>query len=389
MSTREQSRRRPLTWRILIVVLSTVLYAHHAPAQTGVPVVRIPDAPRCAACAITTRATTIVEEEGRTVIVSDLGSAVGLPDGRVIATQFAAQVGLPLLIARDGMIQEDAFRKGSGPGEYQVASRVVPWLADSVLVLDPALGRVTILSPDAKPVRSVAGSPMVRSTDVVALPTGDLIASLVATTPASAGVPLQLFTGDWRSGKAIGERGGRLLPTDRARLRRRLAPSSDSGFWAAQVAEYAIEKWSAKGVLQRRILRDAPWFVAHQLAVPTDREPAPRPLLVGIWEDAAGRLWTVSLVPDARWRSAFGAVRQSSRGEYSTLDRMDLYVDTVIEVLDVELGQVLARTRIDGAASAVGTGGLFAVTATDADGSLLVSLHRAAFHHSSEQGSKR
>jgi hypothetical protein len=216
----------------------------------------------------------------------------------------------------------------------------------------------------------------VRSTDVVTLPSGALVASLVATVPPAVGAPLQMFTGDWKLGRALGRGDGPVLPSQRARMRRRLATSGEGGFWSAQVAAYEIELWSGDGVLQRRFARNAPWFEAHALEPPTGPAPAPRPLVLGLWEDSAARLWVVSLVADRRWRSALGEVRRSARGASASIERNDLYVDTVIEVLDVKEGAVLARTRLDGAASTVSHDGVVAMASSDADGVMTTTLVR-------------
>lgn len=379
---------RTLSWRraiLVSVVCSALLSANRIEAQNAERIVQIDDEPRCRRCKIRFTVQPVRDDSDAPLLASDLSSLVALNGDRFLATQFAAQMGLPLIIRSDGRLSSGLFIRGQGPGEFQVAALAASWRGDSVLVLDPALGRVSVLSPSGVPVRTEVASPLSRSTGLITLPSGHLVASLVATTRNEVGAPLQVFASDWWAGRVIGRRGGKFLPADRGHLRRRLATAIDSGFWAAHVTAYEIEKWSESGELTLRVVRRAPWFEPHKLEVPTATEPPPRPLLIGVWQESQKRLWVVSLVADTKWRSAFGAVQRSSRGSFARLERTDLYVDTIVEVLDVDGRCVLARATLEGAASAVSGTGVIAVSTTAPDGTVTASLHRAELVQPSEQ----
>lgn len=68
-----------------------------------------------------------------------------LPDGGALVGEFGE--GRIYRIGSDGLVVETWGRKGEGPGEYQALDAILPW-ADSILVSDGRLRRVTILSPD-------------------------------------------------------------------------------------------------------------------------------------------------------------------------------------------------------------------------------------------------
>ncbi|HKK26853.1 MAG TPA: hypothetical protein VKB18_02105 [Gemmatimonadota bacterium] len=110
---------------------------------------------------------------------------------------------------------------------------------------------------------------------------------------------------------------------------------------------YVIYHLNAEGALEERYLRGESWFPDEQEVTRTRlrRMYTDRPPLVyleHLTEDANGRVWTFSLVPDAHWKP--GAP------ETSSLSWTRRTFDTVVEVLDLtdpSRAHVVSRRRFD------------------------------------------
>ena len=99
-------------------------------------------------------------------------------------------------------------------------------------------------------------------------------------------------------------------------------------FWIGHPASFHIEQWHFDGRLLQTVRGDFPWFR------PPDRpgrDSPPGPLLLGFATDGEDRLWTLTRVPDARWREA---PRRGNEGYVLSQD-MGSYIDTRIDVFDL------------------------------------------------------
>jgi hypothetical protein len=105
----------------------------------------------------------------------------------------------------------------------------------------------------------------------------------------------------------------------------------------------------AEGTLLRALVGDREWFVPWTESV-TPREPAdgpPSPNLFDLSLDAEGRLWVLIGVAGDAWQEAFDWDARDGHG-YPRLhddDRRHNYRDTILEVIDLETGGLLARER--------------------------------------------
>jgi hypothetical protein len=299
----------------------------------------IPDAPTCSSCRITIGERTVRLRHGDEPIATGNSFVARTPKAYLVG-------GWDAPIAFDA---EDTFlralgRKGSGPREFQtsLAFATGPW--DSVAVYDYASGRMTNFDPDLRFARSFrllqgtmqggmlwlsdgrfAMSGMGKTEETIQYtvhlysPAGKYLTSL-----APFGEPVRAYhTGEVEVTRLLHELpGGRLLTVTR------LKP-------------YEIAIWSLS--TSRRLAayhRDAPWF---------GQQPgsAISPLMVGIQIDPEGRLWTVAAAVAPNWQEGVRHRAGVDGPDMLEVVDSDKALDTVIEVLDLDRGQVLARRRLD------------------------------------------
>ena len=118
---------------------------------------------------------------------------------------------------------------------------------------------------------------------------------------------------------------------------RTVSYSGGSRVWVGPLGEYRLESWDTTGVHLQTLIRSPSWFQ------PWDRRSArqpfgekPNPILLSVHEDARGKLWAISRVPDRNWKPGF---------EEPAYEHI---YDTVLEVIDPVSGDLLASQRFEG-----------------------------------------
>lgn len=312
--------------------------------------VRVADHPTCSTCRIEiVRRGDLHEAEEAGDLSSQVRSAVLLADGSLLVTQYSPKLGLPLRFDSTGHYLGPVSRSGAGPQEFRHATHVASYRGDSVLVLDARLRRVSIISESGRVGRSTSAAPLAGSRDAATFGDGQVVAATDGLTRAVEGEPLHIYSADFLPVRSFGAgQGG----DGNAGFSRRVAVSTGTTFWAAQMTSYVVERWSRDGQLLLTLKRDAPWFGPNWHTVPRDAPTRPPALVQGIREDREGLLWIFITVPDPKWRTAYGAPRKApprpgSPPTVYPIERWDRLVDTMIEVLDPARGVVIARRRID------------------------------------------
>ncbi len=110
--------------------------------------------------------------------------------------------------------------------------------------------------------------------------------------------------------------------------------------WTSYASHYVLEAFDSSGKRVTLIERKADWFK------PWIRNPAPSPAaphnpLVHELHADGRYLWVLLNRPGEQWRAAFVPVPGSSPPRYS-IDRIDLYYNTTIEIFDPRSRQLLA-----------------------------------------------
>lgn len=101
----------------------------------------------------------IAPEEGDSVVLHRVPTALWLPDGRiVVASRGSYRV---YVFGGDGSLLRSLGGEGEGPGELRDVQSVIPRGADSVTVYDPSLRRMTVFALDGSVGRTVDPSSLV------------------------------------------------------------------------------------------------------------------------------------------------------------------------------------------------------------------------------------
>src|SRR5687768_13863298 len=106
----------------------------------------IPDDPVCAKCQIEISAVARLGDVDGPGAIPTVPLAVSRDgQGRYWLT-FASS--MPLVFSASGQFLRETGRPGAGPNEFRSVTRVVPLPGDSILLLDPVVGRATVLTGD-------------------------------------------------------------------------------------------------------------------------------------------------------------------------------------------------------------------------------------------------
>lgn len=269
-------------------------------------------------------------------------------------------------------------REGSGPGEYRYVNTVIVGRGDTLHVFDERLRRWTVVGPDYKHARTVPTQVPVRTG--MELAPGNLVVSADYRTRASAGLPLHRL-GENGLHASFGGLGSLDPITGRPRpeaLVRQFIQASDTTFWTAHGDRYTLQLWTSDGTLLRTLSRQAAWFLP---AAAGTLEAAIRPVTIGLQSDSSGLLWLLVQIRDRE----FGAIAEwgpeGAPGVRSVNSRtgrfFDLY-DSMIEVIDIAKGDVIASRRIEDLAVGFAGPGRVVLYHEDAHGRGRLQVNRYA-----------
>jgi hypothetical protein len=219
----------------------------------------------------------------------------------------------------DGRLTQNIGRLGEGPGEFSRRLSVFLDPGDSLHVFDGGIGRETVYSPDHA---------LVRMTRVEGFPTAAIFADPAArivsmTTIASR--PLSIVASSGETLRSFGTLPGSLSVSSDGDQRRTLSAAGTGRFWAAQRYQYILELWDRGGSLVSVLVRSADWFPTGAQR-PTSGSST---TLIGVHQDPEGRIWTLSLVPEAP---------EGKRAERW---------DGIVEVIDPARRIVIGKYRFD------------------------------------------
>jgi hypothetical protein len=179
---------------------------------------------------------------------------------------------------------------------------------------------------------------------------GTVLTAYVDRSPQFAGKPLKVFATSGALRKAFGADDDYFRLDSADALRRVIAPSNDGGFWVAWAHEYRVEKWDSTMVKRSEFVRAAPWFRGLQLPGPVSPSDAPRPVIMSVREDAAGRLWVVSVAASPNW-ARYLRKRDLNSQSYA-IEPLDSAYDSVVDVIDPTHARLVASARVRGFAVA-------------------------------------
>lgn len=261
----------------------------------------------------------------------------------------------------DGQLRFGLGRTGQGPGELRAVNLIQVTAGDSVVVFDAGAARMVVYTPLREAARSEVLPGVGDQGVVIRLRAGEVVGYNTSTADAWVvdrhGNESAQFS---LSGAASGNHYSRL---------RTLASAADQGeVWVARRNAYELELWSATGQRKRVLKRDVSWFPQWSLlprGVP-GRARTP-PDMLGVWQESRERLWVFIRVPSETWKPA-------KEGERVGINQYDEYIDTMVEVVNPQTGELIASDRVPGVVWLVPDKGMVYRWSTNADGVLVIRL---------------
>jgi len=362
---------------VLLTVVLMLIESVSAVAQTRVSA--IDDKVTCDACRF---------DLGPSISLSESNGAPPLsgPPASIVANrrgQFVAVFGRrdpPAVYDARGTFVTSIGRAGEGPGEFRSAEIIVEGDADTLLIIDRGLQRLTVLSPDFRYVRS---APIPDGTLSGAWTSdGKIVLAAEVYDAARFGKPFHILDRIGNYLSSTGEVDGSFIPGKSPPLSRWICAAAGGGFWSVPVAgEYLIERWSTDGKRLAAFHRRADWFpIEGSPRLGFSRSDPPSPQILSVVEDESGLLWIAIRVPDRNWKSAvrWDERRTGEQAARPIIDERGKAFDVIVEAIDVRNGRLVGRDRLD-EAWAVFAGPKTLLTVRDrADGTIDVRIQRVS-----------
>lgn len=267
------------------------------------------------------------------------------------------------------------LKRGGGPGEFQYPWSVTP-VGDSVLVQDRGRG-ATVLGPRLEVGRTLPPTSLMGLIAPVVWPDSVLMNAQRMDIRGDAN-PFHVVSYSHAAEQVIRSFGAQgpasSDPRQRPNLQRVIALARDGRLWAAAPNRYQIQLWTLDGSLQQTLVREPSWF-PREVPRMNLREPPP-PHIRDLQATTDGLLWVLVSVAAPTWREGYPrlepGVREVSPGAFA----YDKLFATIVEIIDVPAGRVVARHNLNRyAVSWVGDGQV-AVYDTSPDGQPFVEILR-------------
>lgn len=301
----------------------------------------VSDAPSCECELEIQRVTTIQDPDGRAGLSRPLvvdRTATG--DYLVVP---ASRQGAVLRFDGRGRYMGMVGRPGQGPEKFGAVLRIGPGWGDSTLVLDAGNRRLAVLDRGLNVTRTVR-LPVVGGWFGPVDGGGLLL--LGGIRRGRSGSADRLFLLDPSMDVEMS-----FLPnsggpnTDVASLRRRMSVPRNGWVAVSHWNRYVVEVWSVNGERVRTIIREPEWFPNAQ----EEEADGPRIKQETPQIDSEGHLWTLSHVADEDWRESTGQVRTvyGRAVEGVPPGAQNGYYDSVVEVIDLDSGTLVASSQVD------------------------------------------
>ena len=268
--------------------------------------------------------------------------AVQTADGRYIVGP-TDHPGSFIVYSKEGVLQRTFGRSGKGPGEYSDLLMLIRGTDNTISVIDMLQSRRTILSSSFEPlhVHSVPFQTFGASQG----PTQLWVQSDIRS-PALIGLPVHSISNTGSITQSFGS-DGRYTNSETDGIKP-IAAAVDGGVWVGDRTSYRFIKFDKfyKQVASVAVKSDL-------FDVPKDADPKrPKPVLASLHEDAQGRLWSIVVVPDPRWKPRGLPATRAERiriGESRmTIAQVIEQRDWILEVIDPATSRRLGSYRSDG-----------------------------------------
>lgn len=318
----------------------------------------VPDKPTCSTCRIDIGqrylrlADSTAEVSGPGRFVSSWGRA-----GYVVGGP-----GVPFRFSSIGRAIGPIGRAGRGPREFTHGTAFAVGPGDSLAALDVSTSRISVYSSSAQYVRSFQVSLSTQNGGFAWLSDGTFALSGLIPRAESIGFTVHLYSSAGQFIKSLAIAKQPVTPaTSQTQLTRLIRELPNRQLLTVTLVDsYTIQVWNLdSGRLVLELQREAPWFGQKKESLQTK--------MVGIHVDQAGRLWTLTPVISREWES--GVVRNQIDGVAHGFRVIDpeKVIDSVIEVIDLRAGMVIARTLFEKRYPALLPGGFVAAEIVDSE----------------------
>ena len=296
--------------------------------------------------------------------------------GRTYVHDFGAGAAEMFFYTSDGQLKFTIRQEGEGPGEYVDPRPIVELPNRRVVVFDQATVRLSILEEDGTFVESSYFPHKINQ----AHPLNDSVLLVAASirTPERAGLPFHLVHISGTILESFGREVNFIPGTEGVGFRRMMV-LNDSRFLSTSTSgrPYEIERWNGRS-LEAVLTREADWFPRR----PRSREVAGSPYVSDIYLDGL-LLWTIVIVKDPNWTPP----APDAPPVPNSAESLDSEFDTIIEVIDLTVNEVVASQQFDEAMDRLFPDGTILHLAADDLGVALWEIRSHRFRASSLRGS--
>ena len=240
---------------------------------------------------------------------------------------------------QDGRLKKVLGGLGEGPGEFTLINHIVVGAGDTLYVYDHAQLRRSVFDPDHEFVRTERIPAFMR--DMVPLPSGRMIVNSTIRTANGVDWPLHLVGADGGVLQTFGNETGSRRPDDSFLELRSIAVDGEGVLWVAPRNAYELSNYSMAGTrpepTNRRYRRQVDWFQPWTEPSRGAEPPKPNVSQVATGPEDPTLLWVVITVADAEWAPV--------PPQRSSKELIDSLYDSILEVIDVKSGSVLASRR--------------------------------------------
>lgn len=245
----------------------------------------------------------------------------------------------------DGRLKKVLGGLGEGPGEFTHINHIVVAFGDTLYVYDHMQLRRTVFDPDHEYVRTDPIPAFIWQ--IVPLPSALTIINSSIATRERVGWPLHIIDSDGDILQSFGAEPPVSRPGGSLLEHRGIAIDINGMLWVAPRNAYELSTYSAVGArfdpVNRLYRRQVEWFQPWTERSP-DGRPRPSIKQIAFGLEDPTLLWVLIDVADAQWAPL-------QRPQRSSQELRDARYDSVLEVIDVKSGSVLASRRFGPALS--------------------------------------
>ena len=331
-----------------VVITAALVPMSPAKAQTV-----ISDRITCAECRILDlEVAKLGEAEGRGAIA---GPPIGVTEDSQGRFWLLYDKTAPLVFDHSGRFLREIGTVGAGPAEFRGPYHAFVIPGDSLVVLDQANQRATVVGPNLTPARTITLSGWFMTAVSVTWPDAVLISGKVPSSMA-ASQPVHIVSfaeGQTRAVTSFGASADEPLDGNPWSPFRHLIPAGEKSTWVVHPYHYRLRRLSNDGTVAEVLDRTAAWFKGYpEFSMGSPTIPPPTTIR-GMSIDATGRLWLFIHTPSQNWRTAWPALPSGTREVSANAIKAQSLYRTAIEVLDPVGGKLIARRQIDAWVAAV------------------------------------